>query len=159
MYSLISALFDLIINMILREDIAKFERLEKHEKPTFEVVSSVFRALSRKKIPSAGSFQRQVLVASFKDYPRLMDYASQPKWASRPEGKLESRSRRSLHARQIHLLRLKTTGADRNLQHPLSCVFPCWRRHRHGTHVRHADHNETRARIHVHVDQTRKYTN
>ena len=50
-----------MINVVLREEIAKFERLEKHyEKPTFEVVSSVFRVLSRKKITSAGSFQRQV---------------------------------------------------------------------------------------------------
>ncbi|KAI0283941.1 structure-specific recognition protein-domain-containing protein [Russula aff. rugulosa BPL654] len=40
------------------EEIAKFDRLEKHyEKSTFEVVSSVFRALSKKKIVSAGSFQ------------------------------------------------------------------------------------------------------
>ncbi len=51
--------------MVIREEIAKFERLEKHyEKPTFEVVSSVFRALSKKKIISAGSFQRQALSAS-----------------------------------------------------------------------------------------------
>jgi len=65
---MIYPLFDLIINVALREDIEKFERLEKHyEKPTFEVVSSVFRASSRKKFTSAGSFQRQVLVASFKD--------------------------------------------------------------------------------------------
>ena len=64
-----SALFDLIMNVALREEIAKFERLDKHyEKPTFEVVSSVFRALSKKKITSAGTFQRQVVVASFKDY-------------------------------------------------------------------------------------------
>lgn len=91
---MISALFNLILNVALREEIAKFERLEKHyEKPTFEVVSSVFRALSRKKITSAGSFQRQALVASFKDYPRLIHYTSQPKWASRSQGKLESRSR------------------------------------------------------------------
>ncbi|KAI0300315.1 structure-specific recognition protein-domain-containing protein [Russula brevipes] len=40
------------------EEIAKFDRLKKHyEDPTFEVVSSVFRALSKKKITSAGSFQ------------------------------------------------------------------------------------------------------
>lgn len=45
--------------MTVREEIAKYERLEKHyEKPTFEVVSSVFRALSKKKIVSTGSFQR-----------------------------------------------------------------------------------------------------
>ena len=57
---MISALFELMINVVLKEEIAKFERLEKHyEKPTFEVVSSVFRALSRRKITSAGSFQRQ----------------------------------------------------------------------------------------------------
>jgi structure-specific recognition protein 1 len=49
----------------IREEIAKFDRLEKHyEKPTFEVVSSVFRALSKKKIVSAGTFQRQALFAS-----------------------------------------------------------------------------------------------
>ena len=57
------------MNVAFREEIAKFERLDKHyEKPTFEVVSSVFRALSKKKITSAGSFQRQVLVPPFKDY-------------------------------------------------------------------------------------------
>ncbi|KAI9443184.1 SSrecog-domain-containing protein [Lactarius indigo] len=40
------------------EEIAKYDRLKKHyEDPTFEVVSSVFRALSKKKIISAGSFQ------------------------------------------------------------------------------------------------------
>ncbi|THH15843.1 hypothetical protein EW146_g4688 [Bondarzewia mesenterica] len=40
------------------EEIAKHERLKKHyEDPTFEVVSSVFRALSQKKIISAGGFQ------------------------------------------------------------------------------------------------------
>jgi hypothetical protein len=49
----------------IREEIAKLDRLEKHyEKPTFEVVSSVFRALSKKKIVSAGSFQRQALFVS-----------------------------------------------------------------------------------------------
>ena len=84
---MISALFESMINVALREETAKFERLEKHyEKPTFEVVSRVFRALSRKKITSAGSFQRQVLVASFKDHPRLIDYALQPNRASRSEG-------------------------------------------------------------------------
>ncbi|KAI0304455.1 structure-specific recognition protein-domain-containing protein [Multifurca ochricompacta] len=40
------------------EEIVKYDRLKKHyEDPTFEVVSSVFRALSKKKIISAGSFQ------------------------------------------------------------------------------------------------------
>ncbi|KAM6494459.1 Structure-specific recognition protein (SSRP1) domain containing protein [Amanita muscaria] len=40
------------------EDIAKYEKLKKHyEDPTFEVVSGVFRALARKKIIGAGSFQ------------------------------------------------------------------------------------------------------
>ncbi|ETW81622.1 hypothetical protein HETIRDRAFT_475056 [Heterobasidion irregulare TC 32-1] len=40
------------------EEIAKHDRLKKHyEDPTFEVVSSVFRGLSEKKIISAGSFQ------------------------------------------------------------------------------------------------------
>ncbi|KAI0036537.1 structure-specific recognition protein-domain-containing protein [Vararia minispora EC-137] len=39
------------------EDIAKHERLKKnYEDPTFEVVSSIFRALSGKKIISGGSF-------------------------------------------------------------------------------------------------------
>lgn len=40
------------------EEIATYDRLKKHyEDPTFEVVSSVFRALSKKKIVGAGSFQ------------------------------------------------------------------------------------------------------
>lgn len=53
------------ITVAIREEIAKFDRLDKHyEKPTFEVVSSVFRALSKKKIISAGSFQRRALLAS-----------------------------------------------------------------------------------------------
>ncbi|EIM86039.1 SSrecog-domain-containing protein [Stereum hirsutum FP-91666 SS1] len=40
------------------EEIAKHDRLKKdYEDPTFEVVSSVFRALSGKKITSTGSFQ------------------------------------------------------------------------------------------------------
>ncbi|KAF8625924.1 hypothetical protein AX17_006650 [Amanita inopinata Kibby_2008] len=40
------------------EDIAKYDRLKKnYEDPTFEVVSGVFRALARKKIIGAGSFQ------------------------------------------------------------------------------------------------------
>ena len=65
---MISPLFDLMITATVREEIAKFERLEKnYEKPTFEVVSSVFRALSKKKIISAGSFQRQVFLASFEE--------------------------------------------------------------------------------------------
>jgi len=52
----------IVITVGGREEIAKFDRLKKHyEDPTFEVVSSVFRALSKKKITSAGSFQRQVL--------------------------------------------------------------------------------------------------
>ncbi|KAH9969560.1 structure-specific recognition protein-domain-containing protein [Russula dissimulans] len=54
------------------EEIAKFDRLEKHyEKPTFEVVSSVFRALSNKKIISAGSFQRHVPIARNNGHPGL----------------------------------------------------------------------------------------
>jgi len=41
------------------EEIAKYDRLKKnYEDPTFEVVSSVFRALAKKKIIGAGSFQR-----------------------------------------------------------------------------------------------------
>ncbi|KAL0576943.1 FACT complex subunit [Marasmius crinis-equi] len=40
------------------EEIAKYEKLKKHyDEPTFEVVSSVFRALSQRKIIGAGSFQ------------------------------------------------------------------------------------------------------
>ena len=45
---MISALFDLMINVALREEITKFERLEKHyEKPTFEVVSGVFLVIEK----------------------------------------------------------------------------------------------------------------
>ena len=44
------------------EEIAKYDRLKKnYEDPTFEVVSSVFRALAKKKIIGAGSFQRWAL--------------------------------------------------------------------------------------------------
>jgi len=83
----------------IREEIAKLDRLEKHyEKPTFEVVSSVFRALSKKKIVSAGSFQRQALFASLKNCLRLIFCTTQPKWASGPQSKPESCTRRSLHA-------------------------------------------------------------
>ncbi|KAK7469064.1 FACT complex subunit [Stygiomarasmius scandens] len=40
------------------EEVAKYEKLKKnYDEPTFEVVSSVFRALSKKKIISSGSFQ------------------------------------------------------------------------------------------------------
>ncbi|KAF5360634.1 hypothetical protein D9756_004991 [Leucocoprinus leucothites] len=40
------------------EEVAKYDRLKKnYEDPTFEVVSSVFRALAKKKIIGAGSFQ------------------------------------------------------------------------------------------------------
>lgn len=42
-----------------REEIAKHDRLKKnYEDPTFEVVSGVFRALSKKKIIGSGTFQR-----------------------------------------------------------------------------------------------------
>jgi structure-specific recognition protein 1 len=59
-----------MMNAALREEIAKLEQLEKHyENPTFEVVSSVFRTLSKKEIISADSFQRQVVVASLKTIP------------------------------------------------------------------------------------------
>ena len=45
----------------LREQLAKYERLKKsYDDPTFEVVSSVFRALSGRKIIGSGSFQRYV---------------------------------------------------------------------------------------------------
>lgn len=41
------------------EEIARYDRLQKnYEDPTFEVVSSVFRALSKKKIIGAGTFTR-----------------------------------------------------------------------------------------------------
>ncbi|KAF8132194.1 structure-specific recognition protein-domain-containing protein [Mycena galopus ATCC 62051] len=40
------------------EEVAKYDRLKKnYEDPTFEVVSSVFRALAKKKIIGSGSFQ------------------------------------------------------------------------------------------------------
>ncbi|KAG5719278.1 FACT complex subunit POB3 [Termitomyces sp. T112] len=40
------------------EEIAKYDKLKKHyEDPTFEVVSGVFRGLSKKKIIGSGSFQ------------------------------------------------------------------------------------------------------
>ncbi|KAJ2912135.1 hypothetical protein MD484_g8279, partial [Candolleomyces efflorescens] len=40
------------------EDIAKYDKLKKnYEDPTYEVISTVFRALSKKKIIGAGSFQ------------------------------------------------------------------------------------------------------
>ena len=43
----------------IREDIAKYNKLKKnYEDPTYEVVSSVFRALAGKKIIGSGSFQR-----------------------------------------------------------------------------------------------------
>jgi len=49
----------------IREELAKLDWLEKHyEKPTFEVISNVFRVLSKKKIVNTGSFQRQALFAS-----------------------------------------------------------------------------------------------
>ena len=42
-----------------REEVATYDRMKKHyEDPTFEVVSGIFRALSKKKIVGAGSFQR-----------------------------------------------------------------------------------------------------
>lgn len=45
-----------------REEIAQYDKLKKHyEDPTFEVVSGVFRGLSKKKIIGSGSFQRHVL--------------------------------------------------------------------------------------------------
>ena len=45
----------------IREDIEKYDKLKKnYEDPTYEVVSSVFRALAGKKIIGSGSFQRFV---------------------------------------------------------------------------------------------------
>ncbi len=42
------------------EDVAKYDRLTKSfEDPAFDVVSSLFRALSGKKITDARSFQRR----------------------------------------------------------------------------------------------------
>lgn len=47
------------------EEIEKYEKLQKHyETMAFEVVSSIFRALSHKKIIGSGSFQRYVLATS-----------------------------------------------------------------------------------------------
>ena len=52
-------LLNLVSNFLPREEIAKYDRLKKnYEEPTFEVVSSVFRALAKKKIIGAGSFER-----------------------------------------------------------------------------------------------------
>jgi structure-specific recognition protein 1 len=43
----------------VREEVGTYDRLKKHyEDPTFEVVSGIFRALSKKKIVGSGSFQR-----------------------------------------------------------------------------------------------------
>ena len=43
---------------VIREEVARYDRLKKHyEDPTYEV-SGVFRALAKKKIVGAGSFQR-----------------------------------------------------------------------------------------------------
>lgn len=51
------------LRQVCREEIAKYDRLKKnYEDPTFEVVSGVFRALSKKKIIGSGSFQRCVLI-------------------------------------------------------------------------------------------------
>ena len=45
----------------VREEIAKYDRLKKnYEDPTYEVVSGIFRALSKKKIIGASNFQRYV---------------------------------------------------------------------------------------------------
>ena len=52
-----------MILICFREDIAKYDKLKKnYEDPTYEVVSSVFRALAGKKIIGSGSFQRSVHV-------------------------------------------------------------------------------------------------
>lgn len=51
--------------MFSREEIVKYDRLKKnYEDPTFEVVSSVFRGLAKKKIIGSGSFQRHAFVVS-----------------------------------------------------------------------------------------------
>jgi hypothetical protein len=45
--------------LVLREEVAKHDKLKKnYDDPTFEVVSSVFRALAQQKIVGSGSFQR-----------------------------------------------------------------------------------------------------
>jgi hypothetical protein len=50
-----------VVLIYFREDIAKYDKLKKnYEDPTYEVVSSVFRALAGKKIIGSGSFQRSV---------------------------------------------------------------------------------------------------
>lgn len=49
------------LNSQCSEDVAKYEKLQKrYEATTFEVVSSVFRALSNNKIVGSGSYQRCV---------------------------------------------------------------------------------------------------
>ena len=46
--------------IFIREDIAKYDKLKKnYEDPTYEIVSSVFRALAGKKIIGSRSFPRQ----------------------------------------------------------------------------------------------------
>jgi hypothetical protein len=51
----------IVVLIYFREDIAKYDKLKKnYEDPTYEVVSSVFRALAGKKIIGSGSFQRSV---------------------------------------------------------------------------------------------------
>ncbi len=52
----------------LREEIAKYDRLKKnYEDPTYEVVSGIFRALSKMKIIGAGNFQRYVSIPESSD--------------------------------------------------------------------------------------------
>ena len=52
----------------VREEIAKYDRLKKnYEDPTYEVVSGIFRALSKKKIIGAGNFQRYVSLPESSD--------------------------------------------------------------------------------------------
>lgn len=70
------------------EEIAKYDRLKKnYEDPTFEVVSGVFRALSRRKIIGVGAFQRCVT-------PRSLD-AAHPAAAATDSRRSSATSRRS----------------------------------------------------------------
>ncbi|KAJ7600887.1 SSrecog-domain-containing protein [Mycena floridula] len=60
------------------EEVAKYDRLKKnYEDPTFEVVSSVFRALAKKKIIGAGGFQSRdghpCIKANLKAQPTLVE--------------------------------------------------------------------------------------
>ena len=56
-------LLDHSLKYIIREEVAKYDKLKKHyEDPTYEVVSGVFRALAKKKLIGAGNFQRSARI-------------------------------------------------------------------------------------------------